>query len=352
MKKNQKLIEKFFKGECSKDELLEVYHLFEKKNSDKQVFDYLEDEWENFEEDRYLLPGDFDELYAKTVKKSKTKSSPVFRTLKIAASITLISMLSFMAYWFVLSPDYLGNVLVYNEVTTKRGETKVVRLSDGSEILLNAASTIRYPKKITEDNRSIYIDGAAYFKVSDQSTQLLVHADEISAEVSGASFNISAYGDDEEITIAVEKGGDIKTKVPMFKLTPATQNSDAETDQALDPDYGRSIQTLIVSTDEYFSYNKAVRKSVHDKYQDDREYFAWVDGVIFFKDTDLEQTLKQLSRTFDVDFDLRGCVDENLTFSGEYKDQSLQTILDQEGLGLDARYVPEKQRVVLTGHCN
>ncbi|MEO9804997.1 MAG: FecR domain-containing protein [Reichenbachiella sp.] len=349
MKRDKKLIQKFFNGECSKEELLEVYHLFETEKFDKRVLDHLEEEWDDFVEDRYLLPRDFDELYLKTKKKASTRTFSISRTMKIAASIALICTLSFAAYWMMLSPDYLGGAMVYNEVSTKRGETKIVQLSDGSEIVLNAATTLRYPKNITEENRNIYLDGAAYFKVSDQSVKLLVYADEISAEVSGASFNFSAYSDDDEITIAVEDGGTLKTIVPMFKLTPSLPT---DSNQELDPNYGRSMQTLIVSEEEYFSYNKTVKKMIQERFEDHREYFAWVDGTVFFHDAGMKQVLKQLSRRFDVDFELQGCVDESLTFTGEYKNHSLKAILSHENLGMDAQYMLDKHRVILTGQCN
>ncbi len=352
MKDNKQIIHQFFKGECDIEQLHEAHRLFGTKELKNEVLDYLEEEWENFDENEVRLsPVDFENLYKRTKKKSGLNEIFTLKMLKIAASVVLISSLSILTYWQLFSSDLLVE-MAYNEVTTQRGETKIVELSDGSKITMNAASKLRYPKKVTEENRNIFIEGGAYFQVNKQLASLLIHIDEIKAEVRGASFNVSAYHDEDEIVIAVEKGGSIKTIIPWVNLYPATPSKGADARQQSNPIDENSSIALIVNEEEYFSYSRRIRKFEQDKFEESREHFAWVDGKVFFNEIGVEKMLKQLSRTFDLDFGLSGCIDEKMTFSGEYDRNSLTAILNHTSEVMDAEYAVNEHRIAITGNCN
>ena len=349
MKNKQEIIHHFFKGKCSVEELHEAYRLFGTREFQNEVLNHLENEWRNFDEkNEVFLPADFDNLYETIRKKNGIKQGFTFSKLKIAASIALICTFSLLTIWQISTSEYLENALSYNEVTTERGETKLIQLSDGSEILLNAASTVRYPKKLTREERNIHLEGSAYFQVKDQLSSLLVLVDEISAEVSGASFNVSAYADDDKITIAVKKGGSLKTTIPLIPLLPSVPiGSDANENSI-----AYSNQTLIVNESEYFSYNKTIRHLEHERFENPLEHFAWVDDIVFFEEVGMEKMLKQLSRTFDLDFDLTGCIDKKATFSGKYNKNYLTDILSQTSTVMNAEYTMKNRRITITGNCN
>lgn len=353
MKNKQEIIRRFFKGESSIEELHEVCRLFGTKEFQNEVLHHLENEWRNFDErNEFFLPADFDDLYKVIKKNNGIKQVFNLSKLKIAASVVLICALSFLIICQVSTSEYLRNFLSYHEVTTERGEKKMIQLSDGSEILLNAASTVRYPRKLTKKKRNIYLEGSAYFQIKDQSLPLLILADEISAEVSSASFHVSAYTEDDEITIAVKSGGSLKTITPMMKLYPTTPKGSTANESSADVNISHTNQMLVVGENEYYSYDKKIGYLERGGFENPLKYFAWVDDIVFFEEVEIEEMLKQLSRTFDLNFDLRGCIDTEVTFSGRYNQNYAEGILTQISAVMDAVYALNNQRVTITGNCN
>ncbi len=75
------------------------------------------------------------------------------------------------------------------EVATSSGEKTLVILPDNSEIRLNALSNIEYNEGSWESNRSLNLDGEAYFKVSKGKTFDVVTSDGV-ISVLGTQFNV------------------------------------------------------------------------------------------------------------------------------------------------------------------
>src|SRR5690606_558635 len=50
-------------------------------------------------------------------------------------------------------------------LSTPKGGTYQLTLPDGSDVWLNAASTLTYPSRFTGDERIVYLEGEAYFSV-------------------------------------------------------------------------------------------------------------------------------------------------------------------------------------------
>src|SRR6185312_16169720 len=57
-------------------------------------------------------------------------------------------------------------IAVYNTLTTPRGGQYRLLLPDGSQVWLNAASSISYPTAFTGSERSVTITGEAYFEIA------------------------------------------------------------------------------------------------------------------------------------------------------------------------------------------
>ena len=99
--------------------------------------------------------------------------------LAIAASLAILLITKF------LSPNPLLSV------QTAIGETLVYTLPDASRVTLNAQSQIRFDPDTWADNRSVELQGEAYFEVRKGST-FDVHTSKGTVRVLGTAFNIFA----------------------------------------------------------------------------------------------------------------------------------------------------------------
>jgi ferric-dicitrate binding protein FerR (iron transport regulator) len=96
--------------------------------------------------------------------------------------------------------------VLYNTLTTAKGETFGMELSDGSKVWLNSQSSIRYPVAFNSEVRKVEITGEAYFEVataylisgSGQKEKLpfVVSANGMEVQVLGTKFNVNSYSDE------------------------------------------------------------------------------------------------------------------------------------------------------------
>lgn len=128
------------------------------------------------------------------------------RQLQIAASIIVFVGLSiFLGLASGLSNLLFSPVLI--ESSTVAGQHRKVLLDDGTQIWLNAGSTLRYPEKMDGDTREVYLEGEAFFDVAkDKLHPFIIHTSHMDTKVLGTSFNVQAYADQKNQEVAVVTG--------------------------------------------------------------------------------------------------------------------------------------------------
>ncbi|TXD49971.1 FecR family protein [Polaribacter sp. IC073] len=113
-----------------------------------------------------------------TAKKGKVVSFNFKILYKYAAAIAILLTTSY----FLL---YSNN----SSFKTEFAQTKNFNLPDNSEVILNANSEITYAEKDWEENRSLTLDGEAYFKVQ-KGKKFTVNTEIGAVTVLGTQFNV------------------------------------------------------------------------------------------------------------------------------------------------------------------
>ena len=196
--------------------------------------------------------------------------------------------------------------IAYNYLTIPRGGQYQVKLSDGTVVWLNSESQLKYPVNFIEgETREIeLVYGEAYFDVSPSENhngdrfKVLNKGQEV--EVLGTEFNIKAYKDENSIYTTLVEG----------KVT-VTANQNRST---LNPD-----QQAVL--------NIATRK-IEIIQVDTYSEIAWKRGLFSFKNKNLKDISKVLSRWYDVDFIFEDKSLEQIEFKGVLsKNQNIEEIL-------------------------
>ena len=140
-----------------------------------------------------------------TDQQIKTKKLFPLKWSRIAASLVLIGSLSFAIIFLAQSPK--KSITVMNSLATKVGEMKTITLSDGTKISLGSKSILRYPVKFEENERSIQLDGEAYFEVSKNPHKpFVVNTNDLSVKVLGTHFNVNASKNQVFTTVSLLEG--------------------------------------------------------------------------------------------------------------------------------------------------
>ncbi len=191
----------------------------------------------------------------------------------------------------------------YNTLTTPRGKEYRIKLSDGSTVVLNAASTIRFPTSFKGVERKVYVTGEAYFKVAGDASKpfIAVTRDNIEVRVLGTEFNLNAYEDEPLIKTTLLKG-----RVQVMNTTS-----------------GRQSQIVLEPGQEAHTIDGKIMLIPDANYQ---TAIAWLNKQFSYDSAPLKSVLRQLSRWYDIDIEYQYA--GNPTFSGSvYRSEDIEEIL-------------------------
>jgi ferric-dicitrate binding protein FerR (iron transport regulator) len=204
----------------------------------------------------------------------------------------------------------------YQEYFTKKGERSTLILSDGTSIRLNSATKIRFPIVFTKRKREVFLDGEAFFEVAyNETSPFIVHTVDANIRVLGTVFNVTSYSEDTKTQVIVSEGqvafGGVKQQDEV--LLHRNQLS-------------RIIKGGLPSTAEVIRTDK---------------YLAWLKNQMVFENVTLVEVIKQLSRKFDVEFEVLDPSLLNRHIIATYSNESLSQIIRSLSLSLRFQY---KQR--------
>lgn len=180
-------------------------------------------------------------------------------------------------------------IAVYNTLTTPRGGQYRLLLPDGSQVWLNAASSISYPTAFTGSERSVTITGEAYFEIAANAAMpFRVHVNAPQGQkdirVLGTHFNVKAYADETTVTTTLLEGS-VELAGTVLKPGEAGQ--------------WRADGTMQV-----------------DPHADLEQAIAWKNGMFHFEGADVAEVMRQISRWYDVDVVFKGKLPD-AKFEGE-----------------------------------
>lgn len=186
-----------------------------------------------------------------------------------------------------------------NTLTVPVGTDYKIELSDGSEVWLNAASTLRFPLAFSGASREISIEGEAFLKIAaDANRPFLVHTSRSTVQVLGTSFNINAYDSGIVKVSLVEGAVKMKAGTAEVSLTPGVQGVLTGS--------GISRQPF-----------------------DETEVLSWREGLHYFSNATLADISKVLPRWFGVPVQMDNNKIANETFKGRIdRNLPITTFLD------------------------
>jgi transmembrane sensor len=200
-------------------------------------------------------------------------------------------------------------VLTYNTMATPRGGQYQLTLPDGSQVWLNAESSITYPTAFASNERKVSITGEAYFEVAKNKVKpFRVDIGTATIEVLGTKFNVNTYKEEPIKNATLLEGSvRIKTVHTSIMLKPGQQGqlSDRGLFLADRPDL--------------------------------EQVMAWKNGAFNFDKMEIGTALRQLARWYDIDIVYPDGVPSKRLLGGIGRDLNLSQVLKVlEGLGVKA----------------
>ncbi|MVT43076.1 DUF4974 domain-containing protein [Chitinophaga oryziterrae] len=354
------LLRQYMDGRCSKEELTELYASLEHET----VADLLDEEFRQTRAGPVAEEVDWDHMFNRIVKKKPAKQVNIRRYAAAAAAMLLLVIaggfyrhthksdpvrqdimpgsnkaILTLADGSTITLDSAGNRLIqqgrtaiqqqggklqynarnsdgsvsYNTLSTPRGGQFRITLPDGTEVWLNAASSLKYPVAFTGKQREVTLTGEAYFEVvHNENMPFSVHAAGMNIKDVGTRFNIMAYTDEAAIKTTLIEG--------------AVNISDGKNDHLLKPG------------------QQAVGMDIREADAD--EAIAWKNGEFSFHHTSIYEIMRQLSRWYDVDINYKDSL--NIYLSGNItKNVSVSEVFKMLELAGDVTFKIENRKATV-----
>ena len=231
----------------------------------------------------------------------KKKKSAIKRLVHYAAAAAVLVIMFLSVLYYQRTKNSVE--LIHNNIT----EPKEITLPDGNSIWLNKSSFVEYPLNMKKEQNVISVSGEVYFEINNKdSYNYIIKAHNAIIQVETiASFNIRAYPKEDNIDITVANGA-IKISEESYEKGLA----------------------LLVTKGNYCSVSKS-QKLVYAATNINNNYLAWKTGKLIFNNQPMATVKEILAEYYNTEIEFKDNDIAYCLFTGSFKNQSLDLILDQ-----------------------
>lgn len=348
---NWTLIQNYLTDQCSQAEKEQLVEWMHENDYNKRFMEKIKKIWDvtpkkEFEVDEQQAWRDFKHDVIQNLSKKRATNNGTQKTkpgsfsslntnkktgswvtfLRIAAIVVLSVLLgALVSHYLEENQTSPKDALAMQKLVTQRGEKAGVTFSDGTKVILNAASTLKFPKQFTGNKRLVYLDGEAYFEVAhNKQLPFLVKTNKAQVQVLGTKFDVKAWSKDKEASVTVRQG------------TVAVTSNDSVVKN----------RRVVLNKNE----NTVVKlgKSLYVSRVESKKLLNWLNGGLYFKDTPFAEVIKQIERKFDVDIEVKDQDLLTVPFNGEFSQAKLSEILDVLRRSMNISVVWNKEMIYIS----
>ncbi|WP_278705049.1 FecR family protein [Parabacteroides goldsteinii] len=281
---NKDILYKFFEGNASFEEEAAVKQWMEESAENRLAF--LK-ERKLF--DAMLLLGN--EEIIKNGKKRFSINLSSLRTelIKIAAVVAITLGGSYFYYQSSLEKE----LMAMQTITVPAGQRINITLVDGTNVWLNARTSLSYPVKFGKNNRQVVLDGEAYFDVTkDKSKPFIVQTDNYNVEVLGTQFDVNAYSETGEFETTLMSGS--------VKVASASDSTEKITLKPNNKVFLQDGKLHVTAVDDYNPYR-------------------WKEGLICFKNETFTSIMKDFEKYYGLTIQVKNKNVFKYVYTGKFR---------------------------------
>jgi len=309
---------KYLQGNCTKEEFNQILSWIQEGSQSISGKGIVEEIWNEFEPEagpveRIKYNRILDKIHHRIninqdpatigFQRDKTKSR-ILTILTRVAAILLLPVLSLFLYTKLSDNDHYAANINDLEVKAPAGSQMHIELGDGTKVFLNHGSKLKYPYRFEGDNRKVFLTGEAYFEVAHNSkVPFIVGTNRMDVKATGTAFNVSAYADDDAVATTLVEGTvilyDRKSNCEIKALTP-----------------GECLKFNLQKN----SFTLETENTV--------KYTAWKDGLLVFKNDNVEDVAKKLARWYNIEVEITNKKIKAYPFTATFTDETLPQVLE------------------------
>jgi ferric-dicitrate binding protein FerR (iron transport regulator) len=283
------LLKKYRAGECTPEEIAQV------------------EAWlDSFEElpDSESMTTAANEVVA-NVMHSLFPAKGRIRYILYAAAAVVVLALTGLLFLFRFNTKTPAAV-TYASISTGKGERKKLTLPDGSQLTLNAASSVVIPSDFGQKSRELTLSGQGTFDIKQNTKQpFVVHTGNLRTVVLGTVFDVKAYPGEAALQVAV-LSGKVRVEKQQQQQTEILAPG-IEKDQLLTYDTGTGKHEL-----------KPCRAE---------DIAGWQQNKLFFDQATIAEIAQVLERQYNIHIMLTGTAKRYCRYTLQLKNEPLNKAL-------------------------
>ena len=258
-------------------------------------------------------PASKQRIFERVQQEARLRESilPNRRIWVVAALLLLVAgIVAALLYFNDTSGQQRATGPVAANGTVKHSNTPGERtrhiLPDGSIADLNAGSTLEYPQSFDPGNRTVKLNGEAFFEVTHNSNRpFRVVTENLEVVVLGTQFNINTEA-----------------------MSPAV----ALVDGKVRLRSNASAATLELSPNQMALFDKGTRSFTSTSF-DPRAVTGWKDGYLVFREASFSKVLEQLRAWYGVEIAVRNVPSSpDWSYTATFRQESLENVLQSMSL--------------------
>lgn len=253
-----------------------------------------------------------------------------------AASVALVLALG--SWWLNRLPRTEPSLALSSPIPSRFTERAnltskplLVNLSDGSVVVLQPHSKLRFPRVFEAGKREVFLTGDAFFEVSkDPKRPFLVFAGEIVTKVLGTSFSVRAFQNERGISVRVKTG-----RVAVLHRDD------------LAPTAARKVAEVVLKAHQQVEYSREKAEMTKSPL---RAVETASDPVFYrfeFDDAPLPTVLETLEKAYGITINYEKNQVKDCPLTARFSDQSLHEMLQFICTALDGSYTMQDGQLVL-----
>lgn len=295
----QRLLSKYSEGNISPSEFKVLKSIVE-CTPESDLHEILEKIWDkhftkkeiNAQEKEIVLKN-----IQHQIKKPTTKKRRLNWVTIAAATIALLFTSYFVYDTQLRQPEEMS-------IAVEKGDKSKILLPDGSSIWINATSQISYNADFNRNNRTVHLDGEAFFDIKNKNGKpFIVKLEQLEIKVIGTQFNVKHYKEEDLIDISLVEG-----KIDIYDT--------------------RKNLVANINPNQKLIFNRSTSKwNIHAcDSQLDR---LWTDNILKFENATIQEVATKLERWYGVNVKIAPSNQDfriGLTIKSESLNETLQLI--------------------------
>lgn len=290
----EEILSKYFSGELNQSEGMKLFQ--QMKNDEQLRQEYIR--LQNIYALTRLVPDSTQESEGKKgfstfthrVNEKKRQSRMRFLLQYAAISLLLIASTFFLTRALTLPSTSATEM---NTLYVPAGQRAQLTLHDGTQVWLNAQSTLTYPARFNKKQREVSVVGEAYFDVAENRKKpFIVTTQQLTMEVLGTEFNVYSYPESGYTRTSLVEGALMVSET------------------------GKNDKPVLLSPNQQVTYCENVIKL---ESLQNPEHLLWREGIYAFENERLIDIIGKLELYYDITIQVEDPKIFNVRYTGKFR---------------------------------